>query len=346
MCAGAAAAGEQSRASDGLTPRRASFENRDTMTATQAARNDLGRIRRLVGPVTWEQLKLVECFVGGSVALFVPSAGQCGYAIQPAHRHPAYSFVVNFDDRGSFSVAGRRIPGTPGMVSAVSPGVPHEEHPSAEVARYVAVLVAPELFEGAARSYPGALPSPLLGQTFPAAPDLVLALKEFMQECDNRPPGAEEVLEALGLRIAHLLIRGLLGIAGASERVEQRAGVDRVIHHMHTHYGEKLTVASLAGLAAMSRSHFARVFRRETGRPPQEYLRELRLGKARQLLRGGDLPLTEVALRCGFGTSSHFAATFRRRFGTTPRGYRAPLARSSPATKKERIAKEPARARA
>ncbi len=304
------------------------------------ARMELGKIRRLVGPVTREQLRLVDCFVGTSMALFVPAAGQCGYAVQPAHRHPGYSFVVNFDDRGSYSVAGRRITAAPGMVSAISPNVPHEEQPAEEVARYIAVLVEPELFERAARSYAQPVPGPLLGHTFPASPELMLALREFMQECDDRPPGAEQVLEALGVRIAHLLIRGLLGIATASKRVEQSAGIDRAIHHMHTHYAEKLTVAELAGLAAMSESHFARVFRRESGRPPLEYLRELRLEKARQLLRGGDLPVTEIALRCGFGTSSHFAAIFRRILGTTPRCYRAHLAQSAATTKKERIPKE------
>ncbi|HEY6001074.1 MAG TPA: helix-turn-helix domain-containing protein [bacterium] len=309
-------------------------------------RLELGRIRRLVGPVTPEQLRFVDCFAGVSVALFVPAAGHCGYAIQPAHRHPAYSFIVNFDDHGSYSVGGRRIAGVPGTVSALSPQVPHQEHPGEQVARYIAVLVAPELFERVSRAYPRPVPRPLLGHGFPASPDLVLALKEFMRECDDRPPGAEEVLEALGVRIAHLLVRGLLGIAGASERVERRAGVDRAIHHMHVHYGEKLTVAALAGLAAMSPSHFARVFRTETGRPPLEYLLDVRLEKARQLLRGADLPVTEIALRCGFGTSSHFAATFRRRFGTTARGYRATLTRSSPATKKGRIPKDAARATA
>jgi AraC-like DNA-binding protein len=295
---------------------------------------EMDRIRLLVGPVTQEQLRLVDCFVGTSVALFIPAAGQCGYAITPAHRHPGYSFVVNFDDRGSFSVAGRRIPAAPGMVSAISPEVPHQEQPAEEVARYIAVLVAPELFERAGRAYARPLPSPLLGHSFPASPELILALKEFMQECDNRPPGADEVLEALGVRIAHLLIRGLTGIAGGSERIEQRTGVDRAIHHMHTHFAEKLTVARLADLAAMSLSHFARVFKLETGRPPLEYLLELRLEKARQLLRCEDLPVTEVALRCGFNTSSHFASTFRQRLGTTPRRYRAALAHSVAAAPK------------
>ena len=299
---------------------------------------ELARIRRLVGPVTQEQLRLVDCFVGSSVALFVPAAGQCGYAISPAHRHPGYSFVVNFDDRGSFAVAGRRVKAAPGMVSAISPQVPHEEQPADEVARYIAVLVAPGLFERACRSYTQPVPSPLLGHSFPASPDLILALKEFMQECDNRPPGADEVLEALGVRIAHLLIRGLLGIAAASERVEQRSGVDRAIHHMHTHFAAKLTVPGLADLAAMSLSHFARVFKAQTGRPPLEYLLEVRLEKSRQLLRGEDLPVTEIALRCGFGTSSHFAATFRQRLGTTPRHYRAALTTGASPAKLQRLA--------
>lgn len=65
-----------------------------------------------------------------------------------------------------------------------------------------------------------------------------------------------------------------------------------MIHHLHTHYGEKLTVSGLAALAAMSPSHFARVFRRPDRRA------------------------------CGFATPSHFASTFRRHVGTTARGYR------------------------
>ena len=169
-----------------------------------------------------------------------------------------------------------------------------------------------------------------------------------MQECDNRPPGADEVLEALGVRIAHLLIRGLLGIAAASERIEQRAGVDRAIHHMHTRYAEKLTVADLADLAAMSLSHFARVFKQETGRPPLEYLRELRLEKARQLLRGEACPSPRSPCAAASaprrtspppsgGTSARPPAATARRWFT---------AGSQLRTKKERIAKESPRVEA
>jgi len=54
-------------------------------------------------------------------------------------------------------------------------------------------------------------------------------------------------------------------------------------------------------------------------------LMELRLGRARDLLRNVrlyDLPVTEVAARCGFADPSHFARRFRRRFGQSPVQFR------------------------
>jgi transcriptional regulator GlxA family with amidase domain len=154
------------------------------------------------------------------------------------------------------------------------------------------------------------------------------ALKAFMLEYEGRLPGYGTVLEGLGLEITHLIIRAVLDLPVTSERVEHRVGVDRVIQYLHSNYGEKVTVAAMADLASLSASHFARIFKEETGRSPFDYLLYLRLEKARKLLRAGDVSITETALQCGFNSPSHFTACFKKRYSLTPLKYKKSMAES------------------
>ena len=59
-------------------------------------KNRLSSIRRLVGAITKEQLRYIDCFVAEEIALFMPVGGPCFYTLTPEHTHPAYMFVLNF----------------------------------------------------------------------------------------------------------------------------------------------------------------------------------------------------------------------------------------------------------
>ena len=82
------------------------------------------------------------------------------------------------------------------------------------------------------------------------------------------------------------------------------------------------TVAAAARLCCMSLTNFRRVFRRELGSSPQEYLNRLRIGMALAELRGGSSPVSEIAARCGFPSLSSFNRQFRKQQGCTPREFR------------------------
>lgn len=101
----------------------------------------------------------------------------------------------------------------------------------------------------------------------------------------------------------------------------------RVLDYMNANPGENIPLARLATLVGLGPVHFARAFRASTGVPPHRFLIGLRLDHARHLLENSCLPVTEIALRCGFDQPSHFATTFRRRWGVTPSAYR--MARST-----------------
>ena len=72
----------------------------------------------------------------------------------------------------------------------------------------------------------------------------------------------------------------------------------------------------------MTPNHFCRCFKAATGLTPFSYLTRYRLSKAQYALRSTDLPVTGVALDCGFNDVSHFIRLFRESCGMTPLQFR------------------------
>ena len=92
----------------------------------------------------------------------------------------------------------------------------------------------------------------------------------------------------------------------------------RVLDFAESRLAEPISLSDLADVAGLSRFHFSRAFHAAMGEPPMAYLARRRLEVAKRLLRGADLPLAEVARRCGLGSPSQFASSFRRGTGQTP----------------------------
>jgi transcriptional regulator GlxA family with amidase domain len=88
------------------------------------------------------------------------------------------------------------------------------------------------------------------------------------------------------------------------------------------HLDQDLSVERLAAVAAMSERHFARVFARETGSTPGEFVERARVDAARVHLETGGEPLKTVAYRCGFGSPAQMRTAFVKQLGVTARQYR------------------------
>ena len=97
--------------------------------------------------------------------------------------------------------------------------------------------------------------------------------------------------------------------------------VSAVLEYMRAHLSEPLTVADLADLVSLSPSAFAHLFRDVTGRSPYQFLKEMRLDRARELLVDGNLTVARISKEVGYASVSHFISEFRGRFGVTPRAY-------------------------
>lgn len=95
------------------------------------------------------------------------------------------------------------------------------------------------------------------------------------------------------------------------------------VKRMESALDRALSPAELAQELGISQRQLERQFRAQLGRTPLAYHRDLRLDQARRLLSQTSLPVTEIALSCGFGSPSHFAQLYRQRFSRLPNEDRA-----------------------
>ena len=90
------------------------------------------------------------------------------------------------------------------------------------------------------------------------------------------------------------------------------------IEAMETHIADPLSLGQLAHVAGVGPRQLVRLFGQELGQSPMVFCRSLRLEKARALVTGAPLSLTEVAQATGFATSAHFSRSFAETFGLPP----------------------------
>ena len=98
----------------------------------------------------------------------------------------------------------------------------------------------------------------------------------------------------------------------------------RVVERMRC-FSSDLSLQALANESGYSRVHFVRMFRAATGSSPHNYLLNLKLERARELLKNPSMSLIDIALDCGFSSHSHMSRLFHKFVGVTPSAYRRRL---------------------
>lgn len=100
------------------------------------------------------------------------------------------------------------------------------------------------------------------------------------------------------------------------------ACVNRAIDHITSHLDHDLSLEEVARVAGFSPFHFHRVFRSLIGETLHDFVKRVRLERALALMSHDEQrSLTDIALACGFGSSSDFSRSFRKRFGLPPRSF-------------------------
>jgi AraC-like DNA-binding protein len=99
--------------------------------------------------------------------------------------------------------------------------------------------------------------------------------------------------------------------------------VKDMMRFLETHMREEMSLKQLADYAHLSERECQREFQSYIGTTPIQYLNQIRLAKAADLLREGRVSITEVCYQSGFQSPSYFSKKFRLRYGITPRQYQS-----------------------
>ena len=93
--------------------------------------------------------------------------------------------------------------------------------------------------------------------------------------------------------------------------------------YIRKNIGSRLNIEQLADKACMSKDHYIRVFKHETGETPNAYITKRKMEKAELVLLTTDLPVKSIADLLGYDDYSYFNRIFRKNSGMTPLQYRA-----------------------
>jgi AraC-like DNA-binding protein len=130
---------------------------------------------------------------------------------------------------------------------------------------------------------------------------------------------------ALACRV-HAMLLDVVGAALEIMPTTTAASPDErllpALRYMDDHVNATPSLADIAGTVHLSPEHFHRLFRRQFGATPFDYLLQRRLARAHRLLTEGVLSVKEVAIACGYDDPYYFSRVFRRQYHCTPRQIR------------------------
>lgn len=108
----------------------------------------------------------------------------------------------------------------------------------------------------------------------------------------------------------------------ASKETENRKNVENAINYIRDNIYDEITLDDLAKEAALSKYHFSRIFKKETGFSPLEYVSNTKINLAKTILITTKRKIVDIALDLGFSSESSFINAFKSRTGFSPNGFR------------------------
>ncbi len=152
----------------------------------------------------------------------------------------------------------------------------------------------------------------------------IRAIETAWQSCVLEEEGFELAARELLSQVVLLLFknRPLSEKAPSAAALRDGERTKTMLQFIQEHFGEEISLTQIAQSAHISQSECLRCFRNVIGHSPIQYVKQLRIQKAAELLLCTDDRISDIGQQCGFQEMSYFAKAFRELRGCTPSEYR------------------------
>ncbi len=290
------------------------------------------KIKKFLGPGPYpiepgspEFLDRIGFYSSDNVAVLRPRVPIIDQDPTHSHLHDSYEFTIAFSGN-PFLRHGKKVIRL--EAERLLPCNPAQYHGPAErisKADFLVVQIQMEFLRNLTRAVYRRNDLVFKERPFVPSADLVSSIEGFIAECSGGADGKEIYLDTLEVQIALMILRQAEHNMQKKPRpgsVHSGRNIMRAIEMMKAHFEEDFSSARLAESARMSRYHFFRAFKEQTGKTPYCFLTDIRVEKAAAMLADKNRTITEISYKCGFSSHSHFTCIFRKKKGMTPSEYR------------------------
>ena len=168
------------------------------------------------------------------------------------------------------------------------------------------------------------LPCLIMRQKDPDDAKIIQKLDECWKYADKEETGYQiyvrNYMSSVWLDLYNKVKNDLNPIESAQNK--NNSLLTKMLGYMNEHFAEKISLEEIANSACISERECIRTFKKHMQMTPFQYLQQYRVETAANMLLNSDASITEIAMQCGFETSSYFSKTFKQMMNYTPKKYR------------------------
>jgi len=245
--------------------------------------------------------------------------------ITSQHAHSNYEFTIPLSHSPKLLIEKKEFALPRRNIFPTNPG---QSHGPAEVARehrIIAMQLVPRELQEIAHQLYGKKKVEFQNLPVPFNLHLENLIDMFLYENQNKQLGYEFILEHLNSLIGATLLRTLNSNLQLPEKPLtslSKNEIKKALDFLQVNLNQDFSLTELANQVGLSKFHFIRLFKKETGKTPYQYYIEMKIKKATELIRTQKHSITEICFMCGFKDHSHFSRVFLKKTGMTPTAFK------------------------
>ena len=245
------------------------------------------------------------------MSLYMINCSPYFYKYYGMHTHDCFELILNLEGEGIMTIGDKQFPFYPGSVHIVPKNTPHKKD---SCNQFKDIFFLTDTLSMATHSIDESRPIVFSDDANKTLEKLMhMMLYRYLQ--GNKNDSVLESMYELAIRI----------IEEASVKTDVCSTVDKIIRQLTLSFNDPLlSMENVLNATGYNKDHIRRIFIKETGMTPKDYLTDLRITQAKKLLKRQKethMSINDIGALCGYYDPQYFSRIFKREVGLTPMEY-------------------------